>query len=143
MNGLKFVKEMDQDLKRLRECIGKRRKILWWYLFFGRYDKEDEMACAIDKIQSIFRDFIIAYEGFAREFIAHLPEGIICERHSMAARATIFAVEGTDFDTKKIEVTKKERYVIFHPKGKTVSPEEAEWVVKYMNKMPLLLAIPR
>ena len=143
MNGLKFVKEMYQDLKRLRECIGKCRKIPWWYLFFGRYDKEDEMACAIDKIQSIFRDFIIAYEGFALEFIAHLPEGIICERHSMAARATIFAVEGTDFDTKKIEVTKKERYVIFHPKGKTVSPEEAEWEVKYMNKMPLLLAIPR
>ena len=143
MNGLKFVKEMHQDLKRLRECIGKHKRILWWYLLFTRYDKEVELASAIDKIESIFGDFILAYDGFAREFIAHLPEGIICKRHSMAARATIFAVEGTDFDTKKIEVTKKERYVIFHPKGKTVSPEEAEWVVKYMNNMPLLLAIPR
>lgn len=138
MNDIKFLKEMYQDLQSLS-----RNKKLLDLIGYKRLGKSDNVIPAILALEWTFADIILPYGGFARQFINNLSEGIICKSHSREAKAVILAVESTDYDTKKIEVTKKDRYVIFHPKGKTVSPEEAEWVVKYMNNMPLLLPIPR
>ena len=138
MNDIKFLDEMYKDLKSLS-----RNKRLLNLIGYKKLGKSDNVIPAILALEWAFIDIIFPYRGFAKQFIKNLPEGIICKRHSREAKTVILAVESTDYDTKKIEVTKKKKYVIFHPKGKTISPENAKWVVKFKNHMPLLWPIPR
>ena len=139
MNDIKFIKEMCQDLI----SLSKNKRLI--NIILKNYSKniKTEINSYINVLRNALFLYIIDSDFFANNFIANLPEGIICKRHSKEARAVIFSVEGTDFDTNKIEVTKKEKYIVFHPKGKPVSPEKAKWVVKFKSNMPLLLPIPR
>lgn len=138
MNDIKFLEEMYQDLKSLL-----RNKRLFDLICSKRLGTSNHVIPAILALEWTFTDIILLYRGFAKQFIKNLPEGIICKRHSREAKAIILAVESTDYDTKKIEVTTKDRYVIFHPKGNPVRPENAKWYVKLENYIPLLLPIPR